>query len=666
MIRIDPAAARRLASPCILFLAASLAAACAATSSGGGAPPAPKTSPFLPLGTEPTTNEDVLVITCAGLDTILGDPRDAGLLRALDLLDERIAELPHDFKSDPPPPGVLELLQLLGAPHHLRIAVDATAKTGGGPPLRAELRFATGDPAGAAAHQQTIDGLLANAGPLQVQPSADHPGLEEIALPWFASALFGKPADSGDFVLAYGGIDEGGLGLGSLDLPAGVEPTLAFKLDLAPVQGLIQGILASGNAEAREAAEMLDAFGILGEHPLWLSAACGRRGDRGFASMRFKNWAKSELGRGSVSGPPLTEGDYRRVPADASFATLSRFDPDGIPDLIRSMSQGGQDPFVLVQSLIGIDLDAELFAHLGHASGLYMSDTTGGGGILSGVAFWSLRNQEGMRTTVEKIATMLNGIAAAEAEGRVRITARDWEGASMHTMTFPGVPVPFEPCLALADDTLFLSLTPQAAMAAVRQARGAGPALLDDPAVRSLLPRAPETLQAMTFVDSARALRDGYSAAALVASAISNAVRSPGAPDRDPGWILPLFNELAASAHAGLSVSFLDADDLVTLSVNDGSAFANIASLCGGPLSPAIAVGILSGIAVPAIVQRQEAAQRAQRQALLQHEQARAEAEALRQQLEHGHDDDEHDHDGHDDDDDDHDDDGHDEARSRA
>src|SRR5688572_4716589 len=63
---------------------------------------------------------DALVIYSAGADALLSDPKDAGLLRALKMLDERVLELPREVEDESMPAPAIQLaLQLLMSPMSL-------------------------------------------------------------------------------------------------------------------------------------------------------------------------------------------------------------------------------------------------------------------------------------------------------------------------------------------------------------------------------------------------------------------------------------------------------------------------------------------------------------------------------------------------------------------
>jgi prepilin-type processing-associated H-X9-DG protein len=94
-------------------------------------------------------------------------------------------------------------------------------------------------------------------------------------------------------------------------------------------------------------------------------------------------------------------------------------------------------------------------------------------------------------------------------------------------------------------------------------------------------------------------------------SAVANALRSPGAADRDPGLLMPTYAKLLAGAKAGVSIGRIEGDELIWQGVGDRSMLVN---LCGGigalgGAPSAVAVGALSaGVMLPAIQNARHAA----------------------------------------------------------
>ncbi len=75
---------------------------------------------------------------------------------------------------------------------------------------------------------------------------------------------------------------------------------------------------------------------------------------------------------------------------------------------------------------------------------------------------------------------------------------------------------------------------------------------------------------------------------------MANAMRSPTAPDRDPGMIVPTYTELAKNAHPMISYSTYEGDDMITCTTADRSLRVNAAAALGeiDTFAPVIAAAI--------------------------------------------------------------------------
>jgi general secretion pathway protein G len=186
------------------------------------------------------------------------------------------------------------------------------------------------------------------------------------------------------------------------------------------------------------------------------------------------------------------------------------------------------------------------------------------------------------------------------------VRAFEHRGTRCLGLTFPGLPVPIEPALALRRGHLFAAASPQALGAALDHARSGGAGLLGHPALRALEPGTLDDLQGLYFSDVPRLARDGYGLSGMLAAALANAVRSPADPLREPGLVLPPLGELLANARPSLFLSRLQGEDLVTVGRGDRSAALHLAAMLGW--TPALLAGIgltgtLATLVVPPAVE---------------------------------------------------------------
>ncbi|HED66961.1 MAG TPA: hypothetical protein ENJ09_15575, partial [Planctomycetes bacterium] len=163
-----------------------LLAGCASTGgpSRTGGPP--------PRGTEPMTNEDILVVYSRGADGMLSDPRDAGLRDALELVDERVIEVAEMAGKDLPIPMLQLARDLLLSPLSFR----ADFSFGGGmtnTPFKAQLTV-EGTPEEVRSIADRVAPLLGTI-PIPAEPVEGKEGLSTLKTP-VGPAYVGRNGDT--------------------------------------------------------------------------------------------------------------------------------------------------------------------------------------------------------------------------------------------------------------------------------------------------------------------------------------------------------------------------------------------------------------------------------------------------------------------------------------
>jgi prepilin-type processing-associated H-X9-DG protein len=213
---------------------------------------------------------------------------------------------------------------------------------------------------------------------------------------------------------------------------------------------------------------------------------------------------------------------------------------------------------------------------------------------------------------MRRLSEKINTLTRQHAKGYIQLRSTPRQGLSLTTLTFPGLPIPLEISWTVSEGYLVAGATPHAVMAAVEHARGAGPSLLDNASFREMGGDLWEGASYLTFTDIPRLARSGYGLAQLACSAIANGVRSPANPQRDPGLILPRFNELIEGASASVSMYRLDGNDLVGTFQSDRSFLVNLCGGLGVVGQSASSVGmaaVATGVLLPAIGQARQKAQ---------------------------------------------------------
>ena len=552
-----------------------------------------------------TPRRPALVVHSAGLDALLADPRDAGLRRALALLDERLLELPDELEGFTPPPGLVEFLaESLGAPWTLELDVPDGGASDAALPfgVRARWTVHAASVERAALLDARFSGLLARAG--LASSSARGAGEpSEVATP--AGSLFhGAQAGDGAFVVAWGEPARTPAVASTLELPAGAAPVLTLELDVSALVAPCERLLAAADPSGRRRRQ-LEAMGLLGGAPLGLELAVGHASDRAVLVSRYRNWAEMARATGALVREPLPREALELVPADATLVSLSRTEPLAILRALESL-EGGAEARAHVHAALGLDLGLDLLEPLGQTLGFYMSDATGGGGLASAVLFVALDEQERLERSLEVLAERLNDHAIAALDGRVRVRTFEHRGTTCLGLTVPGFPLPFEPSLAIRRRHLFVAATPQALAGALDHARGNAPGLRAHPGLRSLAPGALDDLQGLFFSDVPRLARDGYGLASLVTSALANGVRSSTEMLREPGLVLPPYRELVTGARPTLLLARIQGEDLVSVGQADRSAVLHLTATLGWAPTALSGLSLMAG-AVTGLVRQPQA-----------------------------------------------------------
>ena len=562
------------------------------------------------VGTEPMTNEDVLVIYCAGTEGMLPDERDAGLREALLLLDDRLLELPSELGLEDVTVPVFELARdLLISPMSLRVDLGRGQGGSAAFPLHAQLTVLGSDEevADLATRFSLFVGLVPFVEPASV-PGRE--GLKTLETE-LGRAYFGE--DEGRFVVSFGEPRSDPLGLGSLGLPRGVDADFAFKLDVAKIQGVIEAFLPMAGDDASAIRSQLELTGILSERPVSFVWASGNGADRRYVAARYANYAPVLESLGSLSREPISRRDLSLIPSDATLVSIGRSDPTMIVKMMENasrMSEGATDPFAMIAGLIGVNLRTEFLETLGKTTGFYMSDTSGGGGMASAVAFCAVDDEAQLARTIDKLSDLATGLARDATQGYAAIRRWDCDGARCWSLSFPGLPVPIELSIGLAGDYIFMTLTPQALLAAVGQANGRGDSILDNAGFRAAVGNTND-LMSVAFQDTPRLIHDGYGYASFLFSAVANGVRSRNG-ERGPDFVLPSYARLRAGARPSVLSTRIDGDDLVATGEMDRSVVANATAFLGTPFASLLPAAVMAAV-LPAVIAKESASAEALR-----------------------------------------------------
>jgi hypothetical protein len=578
-----------------------------------------------PLAASPA--DEALTVYSAGLEGLLVDNKDAGLKRALLMLDERVAELPAELQDPEMPGPMLQLaVEMLQSPMNLRAGLIEGADPMMGPPFWAQLAIAGSDAQMAKSMADRLEGFLSAVAPGGIAPHPEIATLKSIDLDG-VPAYFGAIDVAGrtNCILAVNRLATEPLQLTGIQLPAGVQPAMAFSIDFQKMQPLLQMLLAQAGPDAAAARIQLEMMGMLGENASAITAAVGHGKDRSHAFMRYARYKQILDRMHAVAEHGLIVDDLKIVPVDATYAQVTKADLKGSWQWLRGVlteaaqQAGGpmdddQNPKDIVQELAdqtGIHLERDIIDHLGQSYGFYMSEATGGGGLLSAVGFVEVTNVEGLRQGEAKVVQKLNELAAGHAKGYVQVRRQTIAGKEAMVLTFPGLPIPLELSSTMVGKHYVFAATPQGLQAAIAQIESPKSSLVENESFKQMGGSTFAGALQVTFNDTPALARNGYGMLSLAMSALSNAVRSPSNATRDAGVIMPSYHELMADAKASVMIARLDGEDLVATCQMDRSMLVNAcgaAGSLGGPLGAVVVGSMAAGVMLPALGKARESA----------------------------------------------------------
>lgn len=532
----------------------------------------------------------------AGIDNWLSDSRDAGLREALRRLIIDGPSLPPDAEPTASKAIELVLSLLLG---DTALQMDLVLPPGpGGSPFAVELQARGVRGFGGASMLRQFEDLARAAGADLGTPDVDAPGMLRI--------------DNGaDPAVWYGTNDDAllvGVGLPPLQqrddfaeagLPKGAALLAGMRINYESFAPLF----AMAAMTQPGLYDILESWGLVGEDPLGVVVAVGATDDTVHMAGHFANYG-THFGH-LLPKAGVTASLLRRVPKSACAAECTRIDLGAylgsLLDAVEATQGAGSQTelaqgYQQFQDMFGVDFRDGLVAPLGDSLTIYMSDETGGNGLASAIALVGLSDAATMIDTVRTLQTSIDRISASEAQGYVRFLPQRIHGCDAAvSMRFPGLPIPVEPTIAVAEGTLVMGLFPQSVAAAVAQFH-ASDSLLDAGPFRDAGGNAGIGGVQIKYMDQATLAADGYGCMAFIGAAIDNYTRSRRSPQTATPPVLPPYTRLTGDMKAGLFYAKLDGADLVAYGTADRSLMAQCTAGVGclsafSPLVVAIAAG---------------------------------------------------------------------------
>jgi len=536
----------------------------------------------------------------AGIDNWLSDSRDAGLREALRRLIIDGPSLPPD--AEPAASKAIELvLSLLLGDTALQMDLVVPPSPGGSP-FAVELQARGVRGFGGASMLRQVEDLTRAAGAELGTPDTDAPGMLRI--------------DNGtDPAVWYGTEDDAllvGVGLPPLKqrddfaeagLPRGAELLAGLLINYESFAPLF----AMAAMTEPGLHDILESWGLVGDDPLGVVVAVGATDDTVHMAGHFANYG-THFGH-LLPDSGVTPSLLRRIPKSACAAECTRIDLGAylgsLLDAVEAAQGAGSQTelaqgYQQFQNMFGVDFRSGLVAPLGDSLTVYMSDETGGNGLASAIALVSLSDAATMTDTVRTLQASMDRVSASEAQGYVRFLPQRIHGCDAAvSMRFPGLPIPVEPTIAVAEGTLVMGLFPQSVAAAVAQFH-ASDSLLDAGPFRDAGGNVGIGGVQLKYMDQAALAADGYGCMAFVGAAIDNYTRSRCSPQTPTPPVLPPYTRLAGDMKAGLFYAKLDGADLVAHGTADRSLVAQCTAGVGclsafSPLVVAVAAGAAMG-----------------------------------------------------------------------
>lgn len=544
-----------------------------------------------PEAPKPFKTGTVMVVEHASLGKLLANPKDQALGNALAMIPARVRELPREAHDMPPEAANLinMVLATFGRPGRLAVVYNGDNPSGGGFGYGAIFSTLTAGQEEADQMQAQITALMAMAkgGPRPV-PSQRFKGMTDIQTP-AALVSFGprQAKDGWRYEVMIGTIDNPDAVTEPLPSPVtGLDTILRARINLAGLTPALDLARAFGgnDPQAEEVLEKLEAAGVAGNGALQISYQAGHTQTESVAVTVLEGAKRfaTKLGLGTV---PLTKADLASIPADATEVYFRRGGDSARIDLAalsqnNPQVQEGLDEF---ERHTGVNLQTDVLDAIGTTFAMYLSESTGGAGVGSAVAMVELRDRAKLSTAMTKLIATANMAAdhLPMGPGHLRVVSARDGGTEFITLRFPGLPVPAELTVALTERWLILSPTPQATLVAARQASGKGDAGIMSNKVFAASFPGDKQVTSFSFIDAPRNLAAGYTLMTMLGSAIANGVRSPTDPTREPGMLVPLYNDLRKDARAAVGYSYWRGDDRVSETHADRSLIVNLTAAAG-------------------------------------------------------------------------------------
>jgi len=380
-------------------------------------------------------------------------------------------------------------------------------------------------------------------------------------------------------------------------MPDGARPLWAMSFDMKALQPAIQMGLSMAGEDAGMVRKQLELYKILGEDAWSMHSASGVKDGSMLVSFSMENWVTMAKAMGQYTDKRLSAADFAMLPADANMASLQVQNLSGLMDQLRGYMQVDDsihfDDFIeTINNQVGFNLETDLFSTLGNVSAFYTAESTGGGGLTSGVFLLEVADSARLTQTMAGLSDKYLGFA----QGRIRFSHWQHGQVACTTINTPGFPVPVEISMAFQSGYLIVGLSRGALMGALDHITQGKPGLMASEELRGLLPHAANDLTMFSYSDSKSMVREGYAPISLIYNALANGALSPTDETRDMGMVMPSYSDIMQATKPQVFGGWVEGNDLVMRGTAGSSITANLVTLAGNPtlraLVPLFALGV--------------------------------------------------------------------------
>ncbi len=308
---------------------------------------------------------------------------------------------------------------------------------------------------------------------------------------------------------------------------------------------------------------------------------------------------------------PLTIEALKRIPANASNASVMRFDlahvmeqvlvfADKVQPGSREQAEAALAQF---EPQAGFSLKTDLLGALGDEWSYYTSGSEAGALMVPGIVITaSVRDHEKLSKTLNIGSTVLKAVLA-QFGPQAPVTLHDFtsRGETGHRLTINNLPIPVAPTWVLTKDQFILGITPQLVTSHL-SATKSGKSLADHEAIQAAFKRTPKPTS-VSFADPKPGLQGLYTLVNTFSPVLLGQLAQQGIEFNLPP--LPPMSDL--EQHLAPSVT------MTTRTPNGWfmeSHYVVSTGNIGAAAPAAIAVGV--ALLLPAVQQAREAARRSQ------------------------------------------------------